>query len=122
MPFDVILPLCIHPWFNLTTLYIPLSYGWVYLFMIKRGLFTDLLTNKVLICIGDHSAYLFLIHSVVSFYTDRLLNLLDAEPSGILLAAVILAEFAVTFILAYFYSKAEKKLNGRYNKGKILLS
>ncbi len=104
-PFRTMLPLCIHPGFNMTSLYIPVAAGWVYLFAMKKGLITDLLTNKVLVYIGDNSAYLFLIHAVVTFYTDRLLNLLDIDATGVILAFVIVIEFFVSLSGCLVYKK-----------------
>lgn len=43
-------------------LYIPVSMLCVYLFTVKRGFFTGILSNKLLIGIGDLSNYAFLLH------------------------------------------------------------
>ncbi len=107
--FNAYLPPCISPGFNMTTLYIPVAAGWVYLFYVKKGIITALLSNAFLVHIGDLSAYLFLIHSVVTFYTDHLLKLLDIEAAGIILIVVILLEFAVTYVSSLLYKKIMSK-------------
>jgi len=107
--FNTVLPPFISPGFNMTTVYIPFAAAWVYLFSVKKGLFTLFSSNRLLIHIGDLSPYLFLIHSVVTFYTDHLLKLLDIEPSGIVLMAVIFLEFAITYVSALIYKNKMQK-------------
>ena len=88
---------------NWTTMFIPIAAMWVYLFAVNRGLITKALTNRVFLFIGDLSAYMFLIHYVVTQYTKSLLNILNITLSGPIMWIVILIEFVISVILSMMY-------------------
>lgn len=90
-------------WFKLTVMYVPSSVMWVYLFALKQGWISRLLTCRVLIWIGNVSGYGFLIHQLVIRYLQELLikNLqLDIGNMGIAVIA-----FVITLVLAMGYQR-----------------
>lgn len=115
-PFDRSALLPINPTFNMTTLFIPLAAAWVYLFAIKKGILTSVFSNRFLIFLGNYSPYMFLIHGVVKFYTDRLLNLLDIDNTGIVKVCVVTLEMLATFVSAFIYKKAEDHFKNAFQK------
>lgn len=61
-------------WFKLTVMYIPGSVLLVYLFGLKKGWLSCILTNKLTVFIGDISGYAFLVHQVVIRYLRELMS------------------------------------------------
>lgn len=109
-PFTGIDSLVLKAAHNWTTLYIPLAAGWVYLFAINKGVITKILNNRAFIFLGNISANTFLIHYVITQYTNHLLSFLNLSVTGILKACIIASEFIVTIIatLAYMRFRKEK--------------
>ena len=90
---------------NYTTLYIPLAAMWILLFNKKQGLITKVLTNKVTVYIGNISAYLFLIHYVVTRYFGSGLDLLDVQIDGWEHVGLILIELVLSVLATILYKK-----------------
>lgn len=59
-------------WFKYTMLYTLSSCIIIYLFAEKKGIITNILTNKIFIYLGNISPLIFLIHKVVIMYFDKL--------------------------------------------------
>lgn len=96
--------------FNWTTTYIPLACLWVYIFAHRKGVITKILSNKIMIYIGDVSAYAFLIHYVITQYTSvavRYLNIRYTYPMKWLL---IVFELLLSIGLSIIYKKVEEKI------------
>lgn len=91
---------------NWTTLYIPLAMMWILLFLNRNGIFTKLLSNKVMICIGNISAYLFLIHNVITLSFILIEKFTSINRRNIF---VIIFEFLLTILMTMFYMKIEKR-------------
>lgn len=97
---------------NRTTRYIPLAAGWVYLFTINKGIITKLFNNRAFVFLGDISAYMFLIHFVITRYTSCLLELLNLSLDGVAKACVIIAELIETVALSLIYMRICKLHSG----------
>lgn len=59
-----------------------LSAVWVFLFSIKKGLFSLLLTNRLFVYLGNISQYMFLIHFVVTYFTSVMIETLNIHLDG----------------------------------------
>lgn len=94
---------------NWTTIYIPVAAIWVYLFVMNKGLITNLLVNKVLINLGNISAYAFLIHYVVTRYTSRLLLYFNIELHGVAKVVLVLIELLCSIMLSLLYQKLKDR-------------
>jgi len=98
---------------NYTTIYVPLSIIYIYIFLKPSGFFTKALTNRLTIFIGNISATAFLTHYIITIATDSLLSFLGANLSTALTIAVNLLEFVITIILSIIYIRLEQKLRKR---------
>ncbi|MBR5177782.1 MAG: acyltransferase [Lachnospiraceae bacterium] len=94
---------------NWTTRYILLAAGWIYLFVIKKGLFTKLCDNKVFVFLGNISAYMFLIHYVIIRYTSNILEYMDISLNVWEKSVVIIGELIVTIALSTLFSRIRIK-------------
>lgn len=94
---------------NNTLPYILPAVGWVYLFVRKQGIITNLLCNQVLIALGNLSPDMFLIHAIVTSYTEWILSGVGAAFSGLWAFPLIVLQFAVTLALTVLYQKLRKK-------------
>lgn len=94
--------LAMHNW---TTIFIPIAVIWIYLFTINKGIITKLLTNRLFMFIGNISAYTFLIHYVVTQYTNSALNFLNMELPMNIKLVVIFIEFIITILLTLLYKR-----------------
>ena len=92
--------LALHNW---TTVFIPLAAIWVMLFAAKRGLLTKILSNKIIIFVGNISAFAFLIHFVITQYTSFLISCLDINVQGWNRAILVFVELVVTIVLSVLY-------------------
>ncbi len=95
---------------NWTTMYIPIAAIWVLLFSIKKGHITRLLSNKLLITIGNISSYLFLIHYVITQYTGFLINTYKIKFNALSIIVVVILQLLITIGLSYGYKAVHKKI------------
>ncbi len=102
LDYSNIIVAAIHNW---TTVYIPIATAWVYLFAIKKGGLTRILSNKYLIYLGNISSYLFLIHYVITQYTNRFLGFCNLDFKGISKAILVSVELLLSIILSVLYKK-----------------
>lgn len=102
LKFDSIWILAIQNW---TTLYIPLSVIWIYLFIKCGGIITKMLTNKITIFIGNISAYAFLIHFVVTQYLSCIINYFNIDLTWWVNSGIIIFEFMLTIAITILYMK-----------------
>lgn len=94
---------------NWTTVYIVIAVIWVYLFALRNGLLTKLLSNKVFIYFGNISSYLFLIHYMVIQYISTYMNIKGFAP-GILKRTVLIGfELLISTVLSIMYKKCVSK-------------
>lgn len=100
---------------NWTTIYIPLAVMWLYIFIANRGLFTKILNNRILIFIGNISAYTFLIHYVITRYVNSLCGFLNINLMGWMKMGLILIEFCFTILLSMLYIKITQKIKNKKN-------
>lgn len=103
---------------NSTTPFLLPAVGWVYLFARKRGLLTNLLSNQILIRLGDLSPYMFLIHYFVTTYTEWVLSYWDATFTGVWKLLLMVLQLALTIILTLLYLKAEGRLRAARKAGR----
>ena len=101
---------------NMTTLFIPLSCIWVLLFAIKKGIITSILTNKILIFIGDLSSYMFLIHYVITQYTKFILQYYDIEVSGGCKIALVVLQLISSILIALLYKYGKNITAKKFEK------
>ncbi len=94
-------------WFILTVLYVPTSVVLVYLFATKEGILTWLLTNRVLITIGNVSASAFLIHQIVIRYLWEIRARIGGTWFNNWVVLVLAA--GITGLLLLIYNRVEKK-------------
>lgn len=90
---------------NWTTRYILLAAGWIYLFVLKRGIFTKLCDNKVFVFLGNISAYMFLIHYVIVRYTSNIFEFMEISLNVWEKSGVIIGELIVTIALSTLFSR-----------------
>ena len=94
---------------NWTTIYIPISAMWIVLFIINKGLITKVLTNRLTIYIGNLTAYAFLIHYVVTRYTNGLLKVLKINVEGWGRGMLVLLQLIISLILSALYKRIHEK-------------
>lgn len=94
---------------NNTTVYIPLAAVWVSLFFSRSGWITRVLTARPLIFIGNISAELFLIHYVVTRYTEQVIALLPSLAASPARYCVIAGEYGLSVLLALLYRRCRKR-------------
>lgn len=87
-----------------TIIFLPVSVILVYLFAVNRGLITKILTNKVLLFVGDLSPYMFLIHFVEVLYVSSLLGFLGLALNKYI---IVVIHTVFTLIGALLYKKIE---------------
>ena len=103
---------------NWTTVYIPIASMWVYLFVNKKGAITHLLSNKLLIYIGNISPYAFLIHYVVTQYTAAILKSFNININNIIYYIIILLQLVLSILLSIVYKKIHTNLITHFSKKK----
>ncbi len=84
---------------NSTTAYIVFAVIWILLFSLKQGYITRLLTNKIMISLGNISATAFLIHYVVILYVGNALNFFDIVLNTWQQSVCIIFEFIITILI-----------------------
>jgi len=89
-------------WWGLTVLWTMSSCALVYLFALKRGKLSQLLSNKALIFIGNMSANGFLIHQMVYRYLNSFEKKLFGQSNNYI---NLLICFAITMASAYLWDK-----------------
>lgn len=94
---------------NWTTIYIPLAVMWISIFISNKGIITKLLVNRITVFIGNISAYAFLIHYVITSYTNAAKEFLHLNLSNIENALLICFEFVLTVIVTIVFMKIIKK-------------
>lgn len=102
---------------NWTTVYIPVAGVWIYLFAVNQGYITKVLSNKLLIFVGNISGYLFLIHYAVIYGLKQFLDIRGINRDGYRHYLVILAELVISIILSLIY-KAVSDSIGKGRKAK----
>lgn len=90
---------------NWTTIYIPIAVVWIFLFTVKKGVISRLLSCKALIWLGNISAYAFLIHYVVTQYFNAAMDFLDITLDTPVKWVIILIEFAITIAATLIYKR-----------------
>lgn len=90
---------------NFTTLSIPVAAAWVFFFMTKKDIVSKLCMNKVLVFLGNISAYCFLISNVITDIYNYEVIMFGVECFGLVRALIIVAEFAVSILLSLGYQK-----------------
>lgn len=91
---------------NWTTIYIPIAAAMVILFSFERDLFADI---KVLMYIGDHSNYYFLIHYTVIKYLKSIMHFAGCNVDKMWFTILLVAG-VLTFVLTELYMKIEGKI------------
>lgn len=92
---------------NYTTIYMPLAIATILLFMVKKGLVTAMLVNKVFLFIGKKSSYYFLIHYVVIQYIMVPVLYFRLPRIGWILTPL---ELLLTMVGTWIYCKIEPGL------------
>lgn len=98
-------------------MYIPISVAFILLFVIKKGIFTTILTNKFLVWFGDISKYTFLIQIKAIKIVRLVFEYLGMPDINNYILAI--AALALTIIMAeiyIFFEKKVKEINKRKNK------
>lgn len=93
-------------WLIYSILFTPSSLILVLLFAIKQGVITKILTNKLLVYIGNISSYGFLIHQVVIKYFDYYFK-------GFNKYAKVLVIIILTLICSELFKKVENIVNNK---------
>lgn len=90
---------------NWTTCYVLLAAGWVAIFFRRRGLFTQMLDNRLMTYLGGLSAYAFLIHYVVIHYLVFLAGKVGLVPEGGAHPWLIAAELVLSLALSELWRR-----------------
>lgn len=98
-----------------TGLYLPTSVALVYIFALNKGLFSKVLTNRLLIYLGDISSYGYLIHQRIIAYLIVVFTHALGRPLDVYSRAIVTALLTLVAIYAYkhlvtWYSKRKGKL------------
>lgn len=102
---------------NLTTLYIPIAAVWTYLFASGKGLISGILTNKVMIWLGDLSVYLFLIHFNITQYVRVFMEYMGINAETVLTRwALMVAELAISIGLTYIWIRYFKNRFSKHER------
>lgn len=99
-----------------TILFVPVSLFVVYLFAVNKGMITKLLTNKVLVFIGNISAYTFLIHNIAIRCVNFALSRFHLQDMMIL---KIICAMAITIASAVLYIKVEAFFKKKFKRNQI---
>lgn len=75
---------------------------------VAKGLLTKLMTNKLLVFIGNISAQTFLIHYVITQYTNTAVRYFHVNMDGFTMVAIISAEMLLTIFITVLYLKITK--------------
>ena len=78
---------------------------WYHFNLRSTGIITKVLTNRITIFIGDISAYLFLIHYVVTQYVQAVISFFDLQINNWQNIVLILIEFILSVLGAVLYKK-----------------
>lgn len=92
--------------------YLPSAISCVYLFTIKRGVFTKLLCNKIFIFIGNFSGYAFLLHRPVMEFLYKYVSL-NGIPHRLLDIIVFSISVIISIGLAVLYQKTNEAIQKR---------
>ena len=98
-----------------TGLYLPTSVALVNIFALNKGLFSKVLTNRLLIYLGDISSYGYLIHQRIIAYLVVVFTHALGRPLDVYSRAIVTALLTLVAIYAYkhlvtLYSKRKGKL------------
>lgn len=106
--------------FNRTSIYIPLAALWVFVFAMRKGIITIVLSNPLLIKLGNISQYLFLIHYVITQYCNYFLDSMDKPLDTHYRYMLIALELLVSILISCLYRRYEAKfliiISKRYYK------
>ena len=103
--------LALHNW---TTIFVPLAAIWVLLFAANKGLLTKILSNRLTIFVGNISAFVFLIHYVITRYTSFLLSVFDINIEGWGRILLVFAELVVSIALSVLYKSFQDNYISKY--------
>lgn len=101
-------------WYRYTVLYLPSTIPLIYLFALNQGVISKILTNKVLIFIGNISAYAFLIHQVCIRYIDKFSPTYGYIAENIWVRFFV--AFAATILLSVLYRQTEHYIKRKLKK------
>lgn len=99
--------------YNWTTIYIPLAVMWIYIFIANCGLLTKVLNNRFFVFIGDISSYTFLIHYVITQYTNKICDLLNLNLTIYMKIGLIIIEFCITILISIGYTKMVEHIKNK---------
>ena len=102
--------------FRFSILYLPSACALVYLFARCGGYVSKLLTNKVVIFIGNISGYAFLIHQLAIRYVQKFYPLGKGASVQLYCWVVFIISFAVTILLALLYKYVYDRITKRKSK------
>lgn len=88
------------PWCRYTVLYLPSTILLIYLFALNKGSISKILTNRILIFIGNISAYTFLIHQICIRYINKFFPMLNKW-------VLFFVALAATILLSFIYQQIE---------------
>ena len=94
-------------WFRYTMLYTVSSSAVVYLFAIKKGFLTEIITNKLFIRLGNISSFTFLMHQIIIRYFDLIYDKFFNFDLNVWIKVILL--LVITVSAAHIYSAAAKK-------------
>ncbi|SEA01505.1 Peptidoglycan/LPS O-acetylase OafA/YrhL, contains acyltransferase and SGNH-hydrolase domains [Pseudobutyrivibrio sp. ACV-2] len=90
---------------NRTTIYIVIAAVWVVLFAKANGVITKSLCNKMTYFLGDISPYIFLIHYVVTSWTNVFVSCSGLQLGFVIKYIVIVLELIISVLLACGYKR-----------------
>lgn len=89
-------------WYQYTILFVPSSISLVYIFADNKGMITKLLTNKVIIFIGNISPYIFLFHRlVINWLWFKYENVITDKATECIIS------FFITMVLSLLWKKID---------------
>lgn len=82
----------------------------VFVFVMNRGYITKILSNKVLIFLGDISAFTYLTHYVFTILWTDIVDVFKIDNSGWIKFTAVVTELALTILTGWLWSVMMKKL------------
>lgn len=96
-------------WMKYSCLFMPANLFLIYVFALSRGIFSNLLSGKVMLWLADFSVYAFLIHRLVIYgFFDFVTRILHLDQINY--PVIVLVPFVLTTAAVYLYSYLEKRI------------
>lgn len=102
----------IHPTLRLWGYYLPFMALIIWIFAFQKGIISKLLSNKLLIYLGEISFSFYMIHQLIIIYLTKV-TLISQSPVMFVIVALLLSIIASHIIYKYYEIPLKNKLNNK---------